>query len=195
MNGFDGDGYFKSYMKVWDGENYATYGWSGSSGTDLMENSDLDKKWLNDDLEEVDETMDKGAAAWVIAEKAGTMTVSGQVPTNSTTTIQLSSGFNMVANPYPVKVKVANFGKLDAGQAGFDGDGYFKSYIKIWDGANYATFGWSGSSGTDLMENPDLDNKWLNDDLEETDDEISFGTGVWVIAEKAGTITFENPSK
>ena len=66
--------------------------------------------------------------------------------------------------------------------------------MKIWDGANYATYGWSGSSGTDVLDDPSLDNKWLNKDLEEVDKDVDFGIGVWIIAEKAGNITFTNPA-
>lgn len=195
MAGFDEDGFYASKLKIWDGANYTTYGWSGSSGTDVLEDSSLDNKWLNADLEEVDETMDKGSAAWVIAEKAGTMTVSGQVPTSATVTIPLASGFNMVANPYPVTVSVSDFGQLDATFAGFDEDGYYASKMKVWDGANYTTYGWSGSSGTDVLEDSSLDNKWLNADLEEVDESIAYGQGVWIIAEKAGNIIFTNPAQ
>ena len=195
MSGFDEDGNYASKIKVWDGENYATFGWSGSSGTEYLEDATLDNKWLNADYEETDDTMDKGAAAWIIAEKAGTMTVSGEVPSSPTITMNLVSGFNMVANPYPGTVKVADFGVLDSTFAGFDEDGNYASKIKVWDGENYATFGWSGSSGTEYLEDATLDNKWLNADYEETDDTVDFGHGVWLIAEKAGTITFTSPTQ
>ena len=138
--------------------------------------------------------MDKSAAAWIIADGAGTMTVSGEVPSEATVTVPLTAGFNMVANPYPAKVPVSEFGVLDASFAGFNEEGDYATFMKIWDGANYATYGWSGSSGTDVLDDPSLDNKWLNKDLEEVDKDVDFGIGVWIIAEKAGNITFTNPA-
>ena len=196
MTGFDEEGNFASFMKVWDGANYATYGWSGTSGTDVLDDSSFDNKWLNGDLEEVEgEVMDKSAAAWIIAEKAGTMTVSGQVPSAATVTVSLTSGFNMVANPYPANVAVSDFGVLDASFAGFDEEGNFASFMKVWDGQNYATYGWAGTSGTDVLDDASFDNKWLNGDLELVETPITYGHGVWLIAEKAGNITFTNPAQ
>ena len=195
MSGFDEDGNYASKIQIWNGTKYSTFGWSGTSGTDYLEDSSLDNKWLNADYEETDDVMDKGSAAWIIAEKAGTMTVSGEVPSEDSVEIDLVAGFNMVANPYPGTVKVADFGVLDATFAGFDEDGNYASKIQVWNGTKYSTFGWSGTSGTDYLEDSSLDNKWLNADYEETDDTVDFGHGVWVIAEKAGKITFTSPTK
>ena len=195
MSGFDDEGTYASKLQTWDGAKYTTFGWSGSSGTDVLEDDDLNNKWLNVDLEETDDTLDKAQAVWIIAEKAGTVTLAGEVPADDSVTVQLVAGFNMVANPYPATVKVADFGVLDSTYAGFDDEGTYASKLQIWNGSKYTTFGWSGSSGTDVLEDDDLNNKWLNVDLEETDDDVAFGQGVWIIAEKAGTITFTNPAQ
>ena len=196
MAGFNEDGEYATYIKIYESGKYETYGWSGSSGTEYLEDETLDNKWLNSDYEEPEgETMDKGAAAWIIAEKGGTMTVSGEVPSTETVEASIASGFNMVANPYPGTVKVADFGVLDSSFAGFDEDGNFANSLKVYADGKYTTFGWSGSSGTEFLEDPTLDNKWLNSDYEETDDTVDFGHGVWIIAEKAGKITFTSPTK
>ena len=195
MAGFDDEGTYASKLQTWDGTKYSTFGWSGSSGTDVLEDDTMNNKWLNVDLEETDDTLAKASAVWIIAEKAGTVTLSGEVPSDASVEVPLVAGFNMVANPYPAEVDVADFGVLDSSYAGFDDEGTYASKLQIWNGTKYTTFGWSGSSGTEVLEDSSLDNKWLNVDLEATDDVVSYGQGVWIIAEKAGSITFTNPAE
>ena len=192
MSGFDDGGSFATEMMVWKNNDYTTYGWAGSSGTDVIGDSSLDNKWLNDELEEDDEAfLAAHDAVWIKAEKAGTVIVSGEVPTNTVVTVPLAVGYNMVANPFPKSVKVANFGVLSANMAGFDDGGSFATEMMVWKDGNYATYGWAGSSGTDVIGDSSLDNKWLNDELEEDDEAyVDFGHGVWIKAASAGTITF-----
>ena len=193
MAGFDDGGNFATEMKVWKDNNYTTYGWSGTSGTDVLEDSTFDNKWLNVDLEEVEgEEAAPYTAFWIKAGSAGSVTISGQVPTNDVTVV-LVEGYNMVANPFPMTVPVTTFGVLSPEMAGFDDGGNYVTEMKVWKDGNYTTYGWSGSSGTAVLEDPSLDNKWLNIDLEETDDMVDFGHGVWIKAGSAGSITFKAP--
>ena len=191
MAGFDEDGNYATELKVWKNGNYTTYGWSGDSGTEYLEDETLDSKWLNLDYEEDPEaSLDAPDAVWIKAATAGTVTVCGQVPAENSVTVPLAVGYNMVANPYPKTVKVADFGVLSANMAGFDEDGNYATELKVWKNGNYTTYGWSGTSGTEYLEDPSLDNKWLNLDYEETDDTVDFGHGVWIKAASAGSITF-----
>ena len=190
MAGFDDEGTYATELKVWKNGNYTTFGWSGTSGTDVLDDSTFDNKWLNGDLEETADELAAEDAVWIKAEKAGTVTVCGQVPSESSVTVPLVAGYNMVANPYPKTVKVADFGVLSANLAGFDDEGTYATELKVWKNGNYTTFGWSGTSGSDVLGDPSLDNKWLNGDLEETDDTVDFGHGVWIKAASAGSITF-----
>ena len=193
MDGFDAEGNFATEMMVWENGTYTTYGWSGSSGTDVLEDSSFDNKWLNGDLEEVDDVEAAAYdAVWIKAGSAGSVTISGQVPTNDVT-VALTTGYNMVANPFPMTVPVTTFGTLSAEMAGFDAEGNFATEMMVWKNGTYTTYGWSGSSGTDVLEDDSFDNKWLNGDLEETDDEVDFGHGVWIKAGSAGSITFKAP--
>ena len=190
MAGFDEDGFYATELMVWKNGNYTTFGWSGSSGTDVLGDDSLDNKWLDKDLEETADELAAEDAVWIKAEKVGTVTVCGQVPSEDTVTVPLSAGYNMVANPYPKTVKVADFGVLSANMAGFDEDGFYATELMVWKNGNYTTYGWSGSSGTDVLGDPSLDNKWLDKDLEETNDTVDFGHGVWIKAASAGSITF-----
>ena len=121
------------------------------------------------------------------------MTISGEVPTGKTVTIQLASGFNMVANPYPGAVAIATFGVLSNDMAGFNDDGDFATTMRVWNGNGYTTYGWSGTSGTDVLDDASFDNQWLDLGLNKVTGTIPFGTAVWILADKAGSITFTNP--
>ena len=193
MAGYDEDGVYATEMRMWTGNGYTTYGWSGTSGTDVDEDPTLDNKWLDRDNEEIDEIASPSTGFWIVAEKAGTMTISGEVPATDTVSVQLTAGFNMVANPYPGEVAITSFGTLDSSFAGYDEDGVYATEMRVWTGNGYTTYGWSGTSGTDVDEDPTLDNKWLDRDNEEVTVTIPFGTAVWIYAEKAGTLTFSAP--
>ncbi len=138
--------------------------------------------------------MPVGAGVWIKAEKAGSITISGQV-VNSDMTVSLVQGFNLVANPYPQAVDVAKFGTLDSTFAGYDSDYSYATEMRVWDPArqSYVYYGWSGTSGTDIDDDPSYDNQWLDSATEITTETIPFGAAVWIKAEKAGTITFSAP--
>ena len=193
MAGFDEDGNYATELMVWDGRGYGMFGWSGSSGTDVLDDDTFDNQWLDDQLEKTDEEMIRSSAAWVKAGSAGTITISGEVPTEASIDVSIAVGYNMVANPYPGTKSVATFGILDATVPGFDEDGNYAVEMLVWDGRGYASYGWAGSSGTDVLDDPTYDNQWLDDQLEKTDATIDFGHGVWIKSTAAGTLTFSSP--
>lgn len=109
--------------------------------------------------------------------------------------VALDPGYNMIGMQF-VEVgsgdakALADAATLDSSMAGFDDEGTYATELKVWKNGNYTTFGWSGSSPSEYMEEPSLDNKWLDLNLEETEDTVDFGHGVWIKAAEAGTITF-----
>ena len=194
MSGFDGEGTFKTTMRVWTGNGYTIYGWSGGSGTEYLEDATMDNKWLNEDLELVDDVADAGFGFWIEAGETGTITISGEVPSESSIETPLVAGFNLLANPYPGAVAIPNFGQLDSSFAGFDGEGTFATTMRVWTGNGYTIYGWSGTSGSEYLEDSTMDNKWLNEDLELVEETIPFGTAVWIEAPASGKITFSAPA-
>lgn len=197
FSGYDADYSYATEMRVWDStrQGYVYYGWSGSSGTDIDSDPAYDNQWLDSATEITDETLPVGAGVWIKAEKAGSITISGQV-VNSDMTVSLVQGFNLVANPYPQAVDVAKFGTLDSSFAGYDADYSYATEMRIWDPArqSYVYYGWSGTSGTDIDGDSSYDNQWLDSATEITTETIPFGAAVWIKAEKAGTITFSAPT-
>ena len=192
-DGVTEDGDFVTTLKCWTGNGYKTYGWSGSAGTDLLDNPELDNQWLDADLAPADADAEVSSGFWVKAPKASTLTISGEVPSDASIEVPVAAGANIVANPYPVATKISEFGQLDSSFAGITEDGDFVNTLKVWTGNGYVTYGWSGTAGTDLLDNPSLDNKWLDSDLQIVTTEIPYGTAVWIKTEKAGTLTFSNP--
>ena len=191
MAGSDDEGNFDTIMMVFKNGGYLEdFGWMGTAGTDYFDGEIPDNEWLNIRLEETADILDKGDAFWVKAGSAGTLTILGQVP-SGTITIPLSTGYNMVANPFPKNVKVSEFGQLSANMAGCDDEGNFATIMMVFKNGSYLEdFGWMGTAGTDYFEGELPDNKWVNMRLEETEDEVEVGHAVWIKAGSSGSITF-----
>ena len=196
MAGFDEDGNYSTEMMVWRNGNYLpTFGWSGTSASEYMDEPTLDNKWLNLAYEETDDTLASYDAFWLKSSSGGTITISGQVP-EGPITVPISVGYNMVANPFPKAVKVSEFGLLSSSMPGFDEDGNYDVEMMVWKDGNYLpTFGWSGTSASEYMDEPTLDNKWLSLAYEETDDVVEAGHAVWIKSGSSGTITFTFPAE
>ena len=195
--GYDDDYKFSNKMRVWDGvkESYAFYGWAGSSGTDVDDDPTLDNTWTDMEAYAVEgEFFSVGSGAWIITDKSGTLTVSGEVKLEDVT-IDLVAGYNIVCNPFPCEVSITDFGVLDSSFAGYDDDYKFSNKMRVWDGVkeSYAFYGWAGSSGTDIDDDPSLDNTWTDMEAYAVDGKIKPGEAVWIITEKAGTMTFKAP--
>ena len=81
---------------------------------------------------------------------------------------------------------------LSEDMAGFNEDGDYATELQVWNGIGYTKYGWSGTSGTDILEESEFDNQWLDDQLEMVEDDVvvPFGHGVWIKAGSAGSITF-----
>ena len=191
--GYDDDYNFSTTLRVWNGSEYVTYGWAGTSGTDVDNDPTLDNTWTDLEAYEVEgETLDTAQGIWIRAAKAGTALVAGEVTTTSVT-LNLIAGPNLIASPYPTTVKVTDFGILDSSFSGYDADYNFKTRLRKWNGTEYIAFGWAGTSGTVIDEDPSLDNTWTDLEAYETAETIAPGEGVWILSEKAGTITFTFP--
>ena len=136
-------------------------------------------------------TIAESGAFWIKAGSAGSVLIYGEVP-ESDVTVPLSAGYNMVANPFPKDVPVATFGQLSADMAGFDDDEEFATTMMVWANGNYTTYGWSGTSGTDVYEDDSIDNMWLTRrlDIPSNSVVIPAGHAVWIKAGSAGSITF-----
>ena len=147
MAGFDADLNFANTMMVWNGNGYTTYGWAGTSPSQMSsEYAEMDNTWLTLGLEPTDDTHPVYGGFWVDAKTAGTITLSGEVLNEGTKTVSLAAGLNMLANPFPATVDISTFGVLDSTRAGFDADLNFQTTMMVWNGNGYPTSAWAGAS-------------------------------------------------
>ena len=191
--GYDDEYDFATQMEVWNGTGYDFYGWAGTSGTDVDGDATLDNTWTDMVAEPVDEELQVGNGFWVKAANAGTITLLGEV-VKTNVTVSIAAGYNIVANPYPCDVNITNFGRLDDSFAGYDDEYDFTTQMEVWNGTGYAFYGWAGSSGTDVDNDPTLDYTWTDMVAEPVDGVIPAGSSVWIKAAHSGTITFTAPN-
>ncbi len=203
MAGYDEDYAYATDLLVWDSvaQDYTYYGWAGTSPEEIDDMPALNNTWLDQGTEETDDTIDLGQGFWIKTTTAGTMTISGEVASDRNIpsgglVVNLVAGLNMVANPYPMEVPVSTFGMLTDSNGG-PMDGYDEDYsyavdLIVWDPArqDYSYYGWAGTSPEEIDDMPALNNTWLDQGTEETDDKIAQGAAVWIKTGKAGKITF-----
>ncbi len=180
----------------WTGTGYTTYWFYDATGTE-DEDPDYDKKWYDT----VDESTPSVAGlttaegAWYIARNATTLTIAGQVGTNSVE-VSLRNGYNLVANPFPADLTLNN-PAIDWSNMGVVGAlGYDTSdNILVWTGTGYTTYWYYDATGTE-DEDPDYDKKWYDtvDESTPSNYAIPAGKGVWFIHRgTATTITLPSP--
>ena len=137
-----------------------------------------------------------GSAVWIVGSTAtGTVTLSGEVPTNAAP-VQLVAGFNMVANPYPkaaaINDVVSCSGLVGFDWVAFDGGGT----LLIWDPAQqmYPTeLVWSGDTQTAEMVDMGVPaGVWFDmATFAPADTEIPVGGAFWIVTANGGTLTFK----
>ena len=147
-----------------------------------------------------------GTGFWIWASDtvAKAVTFAGEVPsTNNNVTISLAPGLNLVSYPWPVSAPLASI-KL-TGQATYNEDGDPQTELRVWNGAGYAKYEWTGDLSKD---NPDVAAAFAEDlpgadtgaydnvffyENEPTDTSIPIGTGFWIWASGSGSIVFSHP--
>ena len=100
--------------------------------------------------------------------------------------VNLSKGYNAIGVQF---VNVGGDPKtlLDVVRLDDTYDGYTSAYkfpnqMQIWNGNGYDFYGWAGTSGTEVDDDPSLDNTWTDLGAEATDATIPYGTAVWIKA-------------
>ena len=186
LPGLDENGDFQAEVRLWTGTGYRVYGWAGFLGDD-EDSAPLNYKWLNQDYEATEISAPAGTAFWVKTTDSADVVSSGEVPEEDTKTVALSTGLNMVANPFPESISIQTIQSDDL--PGLDENGDFTAELRIWTGTGYKTYGWSGFLGDDEDSAP-LNYSWLNQDYEKANETIAIGTGFWIKTAEPANITF-----
>ena len=195
LAGLDGDYEFQSKLLSWTGTGYDTYGWyAEGDGTDPeVDWPEADAKWiLFDQTDIADVNIKNGAGYWIQTMAAGEVTVSGEVPTGDSASVEVKSGLNLISNPFPVATNIQDV-KPSAEVPGLDADYEFSTKLLRWTGTGYDTYGWyAEGDGTDPeVDWPEADAKWiLFDQTDIADVTLNVGEGFWIQTTGSGSITF-----
>ena len=164
--------------------------WDGSSYSNVYYYDSWDNSWYNtDDLEEsTTDTIGAGKGIWFkhFGDESEEITFAGEVPTNATYSVQIKTGLNMIANPYPMAIcpNGASF-EVDGIVAG--GDDSEADSILVWDGSSYSKVYYYDS----------WDNQWYDtDNLEDPIETaiLSPAMGFWYKHKgTGGTLVFKRP--
>ena len=164
--------------------------WDGSSYSSIYYFDEFDNNWYNGENLEAPttDTITAGQGFWF--KHVGTETISttfaGEVPTNATISVTITTGFNFIANPYPVAIGPnSNYFSVEGAVSGAD-DSEADS-ILTWDGSSYNNVYYFDS----------FDDNWYNgENLEAPVSEAIFKPlmGFWYRHKgSGGTLTFTKP--
>ena len=189
VSGLDDEGLFTSQLQLWTGRGYTYYGWAGFVGDD-PDSAPYNYKWLDQStLEPVDIDAPKGTAFWIKTDSSADVVFSGEVATEDTISAQVSSGYNLLANPFPETISIQQIQSTNL--SGLDDEGQFTSQLQLWTGRGYTYYGWAGFVGDDPDSAP-YNYKWLDMSTLEpvTDVTLDIGKGFWIQTGSAADITF-----
>ncbi len=189
LAGLDDEGMYQTTMRVWDGSAYTYYGWLDADDGTANEVPEWNNTWLQYDMSDIAiEDMDLGKGVWLITPNAGTITVSGEVSSSDTYTVNVNAGFNIVANPFPAAISIQN---IKCNLDGLDDEGMYQTTMRVWDGSAYTYYGWLDAEDGTNNEVPEWNNSWLLYDMSDLAKEtLNVGQAIWFIAPSAGTVTF-----
>ena len=163
--------------------------WNGSEYNNIYYYDDYDYNWYN--VEDIDnattDTVCAGGGFWFkhAGNETITTTLAGEVPTDATIAVSLTSGLNFIANPYPMAICP-------------NGD-YFTVEGAIAGSADEADtiLTWNGTEYDNIYYYDDYDYNWYN--VEDIDNAVSEeilkpAMGFWYKHQGTGaTLTFGKP--
>ena len=192
LPGFDMTAFaFQSTLQVWEGTGYTTYYWAADGDGDLLGDSSLNKKWLDENYSVATENMNLGKAFWVETADTDVFVVeAGEVEDGATKVVPVSSGLTMLSNPFPVQTSIQSI-VPDATVPGFDMSTFaFQTTLQVWDGTGYNTYYWAADGDGDILGDATLNGKWLDENYAAVSASIDIGKGFWFETTGAGNLTF-----
>jgi len=146
---------------TWNGGGYTTYTYYGAT-----------YGWLDGSFQPAGSTViTAGNGLWVKSAGASIDAItSGEVPDTASIDVSVIVGLNMIANPYPVALALAD---IPAGITAND-------IVYIWNGGGYAAYTYYGATYG-----------WLDGSFQPAGAvEIGVGQAFWLSAQTAATLTF-----
>ena len=200
-------------LQKWDPTGgYTIYEWTGEGIAEAWEWPGIDNKWMTlrcGDVATVATGKGEGVWLWLDPSEVKenvTLTVKGQVPDDTTVTLPLVPGYNLIANPFDVSIDIQNIAFSNLPTIDVDSatsEGYAR--LQTWDPVGgYTIYEWTGEGVAEAWEWPGIDNKWMTlrcGDIAEGV-EIPAGASFWLWLDPAYaglannvSVTFTNPMK
>ena len=165
----DGDGFpvWNAKFQTWNGGGYDDYFWTGSVGGTLFGDEAYNNVWVigeygDGGVADVSPATGEGIFLWTSGNNV-TVTQSGEVATNATKEVTLSSGYNLVCNPYPEAITIQDIEFTGLPDMEVDGDGFpvWNAKFQTWNGGGYDDYFWTGSVGGTLFGDEAYNNVWV----------------------------------
>ena len=175
-----------AFIQYWDGTRLVTYYYKNIIVD--WETWEEAPRWVDSEENEVDLTMNPGAACWFKDNaKDVNITVAGQVASTSDKEVTLSAdGWHMIANPYPVSTTL-NGGLVDWSGLPVDNDN--PVIIQTWNGAKLVTYSYKNIivDWETWEEAP----RWVDSEENEVVYEIPVQTGFWIKSKTGGKVLWK----
>lgn len=146
-------------LYTWDGANYATYTYYVGYG------------WYDGGYAEANNVLlGQGSAMWLQTVDAASVIMAGDVPMVGSVTNTIVAGINLIANPYPVALKLSDIPTASLSDA---------DTAYVWDGSGYANYTYYVGYG------------WYDGGYAEANNvEIPVGQGFWLQTAAGGSMIF-----
>jgi hypothetical protein len=148
----------------WNGSGYDVYTYYAGYGW-----YDVTATVPSDDV-----LIPQGTAVWAKSNSGTDLVISGEVPSSGSVTNMLSSGFNMVSDPYPVDMTLADIPTNSLSD---------QDQAMLWNGSGYgvytyyAGYGWYDVTAT----------------IPSGSTKVSVGQGFWLKSASGGALIFNKP--
>jgi len=134
------------------------------------------------------ELVDAGMGFWIDTPSSSEITFVGQVYSETDTAVDVKSGFNLVANPYPMVYDIQNISSPDLPGITL-GSIEPKTQLWSWNGMSYDIYYFIaedlGGSYTGV--------KWVDILFAIPDKKIGIGKGFWIDTPSSGSLSFFRP--
>ena len=201
----------KARLQKWNGRGYDIYEWTGNGVATAWEWDGIDNKWMTIGCEAIATvSTDVGEGFWLWLDPTEvsdpiTLTVKGEVLSDTTIAVSLNSGYNLISNPFDVSINIQDMSFSNLPTIDVDTEtGEGRARLQRWNGRGYDIYEWTGDGVAAAWEWDGIDNKWMTIGCEAIAENVVIAPGegfwLWLDPSYEGlssnvSVTFSNPTK